>query len=72
LDHIGNTGNIQNLEYHGNRIGDGKSLVTFDWGNDFVDYIKKSTNVDVEIFLQYDERLGLRGELQEVFICRKI
>lgn len=72
LDEKGEVLNIEKPEYHGNPIGEGKSLVTFDWGNDFLEYIKSSAKVDAQIYLVEDEKLGLRGELLEVFVCRKI
>jgi SAM-dependent methyltransferase len=63
---------LESPEYHGNPIGDGKSLVTFDWGNDFLEFVKCNSKMDVQIYSMIDENLGLRGELLEVFVCRKL
>jgi SAM-dependent methyltransferase len=62
---------LESPEYHGNPIGDGKSLVTFDWGYDFLDFVRVHSKVDVQIFTMIDKNLGLSGELLEVFVCRK-
>ena len=63
----------RNVEIHGNPdIPSEGSLVTHYWGYDIVDYIKKYTNFEVEIFNNNNiEKFGLTGIHNEVFICKK-
>jgi SAM-dependent methyltransferase len=67
-------GNIQNLLepiYHGNPIDSNGSLVTIDYGLDFVDFVYASSGMATTIYLQKDLHLGLDAEFLEVFISRK-
>jgi SAM-dependent methyltransferase len=68
-------GNIIYLEepvYHGNPVDREKgSLVTFDWGQDFIDFIYKSSGMYTIIYLQKDKHKGLEAEFLEIFISRK-
>ncbi len=58
--------------YHGNPIGGGKgSIVTFDWGLDFPDFIFKNGGMNTIIYLEVDRKKGLDGKFLEVFISRK-
>ncbi len=68
-------GDIEFLEeaiYHGNPIDDKGSLVTFDWGADFVDFIYEHSGMTTTIYLVKDRNMGLDGEFLEVFISRKL
>lgn len=68
-------GEIEYLEkaiYHGNPIDDKGSLVTFDWGADFVDFIYQHSGMTTTIYLVKDRNMGLDGEFLEVFISRKL
>lgn len=47
------------------------SLVTFDWGQDFIDIIYKSSGMSTIVYLQKDKRKGLDGDFLEIFISRK-
>ncbi len=65
---------IQYLEepvYHGNPIDTKGSLVTFDWGIDFPDYIYKHSGLFTTVHLVKDPKMGLDAEFLEVFISRK-
>ena len=67
-------GEIEYLEeaiYHGNPISDRGSLVTYDWGADFVDYVYKHSGMSTTIYLHIDRSLGLDARFLEVFISRK-
>jgi Methyltransferase domain len=67
-------GEIEYLEeaiYHGNPIDSNGSLVTFDWGIDFADFIYTSSGLSTTIYLQKDRNMGLDAEFLEVFISRK-
>ena len=58
--------------YHGNPIDSMGSLVTFDWGIDFTDYIYTNSGMFTTIYLVKDEKMGLDAEFLEVFISRKL
>jgi SAM-dependent methyltransferase len=59
--------------YHGNPADRDKgSLVTFDWGQDFVDFIYKSSGMTTTIYLQRDVKKGLDGDFLEIFISKKM
>jgi SAM-dependent methyltransferase len=62
---------LQEAVYHGNPIDDNGSLVTYDWGQDFCDFIYKNSGLYTTIYLKKDRDLGLDAELLEVFISRK-
>ncbi|MDJ0688927.1 MAG: class I SAM-dependent methyltransferase [Xenococcaceae cyanobacterium MO_188.B32] len=67
-------GEIKYLEkavYHGNPISDRGSLVTYDWGADFVDYVYKHSGMSTTIYLHIDRSLGLDARHLQVFISRK-
>lgn len=57
--------------YHGNPVDENGSLVTFDWGIDFPDYIYKHSGMFTTVYLHKDRNLGLDAEFLEVFICKK-
>ena len=61
----------QKAVYHGNPIDGEGSLVTFDWGLDFTDFIFKHSGMTTIIYLEIDRKKGLDGEFLEVFISRK-
>lgn len=58
-------------EWHGNPIDKTGSPVTFHWGFDIVDYIKKNTGGDAEIIYQDDLKYGIRAEYIEIIIQKK-
>jgi SAM-dependent methyltransferase len=67
-------GEIEFLEeaiYHGNPIDSKGSLVTFDWGVDFVDLIYINSGMSTTIYREKDRSKGIDGEFLEVFISRK-
>jgi hypothetical protein len=57
--------------FHGNPVGDGRSLVTWDYGDDFEDLLTKWSGYPVKTYVTRDRNLGLDGEYLEVFVCRK-
>lgn len=67
-------GEIEFLEeaiYHGNPIDSKGSLVTFDWGVDFLDFIYANSGMFTTIYREKDRSRGIDGEFLEVFISRK-
>jgi SAM-dependent methyltransferase len=66
--------NIQYLaevEYHGNPVGDGRALVTWDFGDDFEELVSNWTSSPVLVYLMRDRQLGIDGEYIEVFVIKK-
>lgn len=59
-------------QYHGNPIGDGRSLVTWDYGDDFESQLNKWCGFSTVTYVTRDEYLGIDGEYLEVFVTRKI
>lgn len=69
-----NDNSIEFLEepvYHGNPISQEGSLVTFDWGIDFTDFIYKNAGMFTTVYLEKDKNKGLEAEFLEVFVSRK-
>lgn len=58
--------------YHGNPVGDGKALVTWDYGDDFEFLMNRWCHYPTVTYLTRDRELGLDGEFLEVFVTRKI
>lgn len=70
-----NSGEVEFLEeavYHGNPIDSKGSLVTFDWGLDFTDFIYVNGGMSTTIYRERDRNKGIDGEFLEVFISRKL
>ena len=71
---IGSSGHIEYIheaQYHGNPIGDGKSLVTWDYGSNFEQLYASWSNCSVTTYITRDRNLGLDGEFLEVFVAQK-
>ncbi len=67
-------GKIEYLEvpiYHGNPVDEKGSLVTFDWGLDFTDFIYTNSGLTTTIYLEKNSKLGLDADFLEVFISKK-
>jgi SAM-dependent methyltransferase len=62
---------IHEPSYHGNPIGDGRVLVTWDYGDDFESLMNSWSDSVTTTFITKDRRLGLDGEYLEVFVTRK-
>ncbi len=58
-------------QYHGNPVGDGRALVTWDYGDDFENLIYKWSNYFTETHNTRNNELGIDGEYLEVFITKK-
>ncbi|HUK89876.1 MAG TPA: class I SAM-dependent methyltransferase [Blastocatellia bacterium] len=57
--------------YHGNPIGDGKALVTWDYGDDFEFLLHQWSGMPTITYVTRDRNLGLDGEYLEVFVSAK-
>jgi SAM-dependent methyltransferase len=62
---------LEEPNYHGNPIDSNGSLVTFDWGADFIHLIYNYAKMYTTVYLQKDRELGLEAEFLHVFISKK-
>jgi len=62
---------LEEEAYHGNPVGDGKSLVTVDWGFDICQHIFKSCGLFTQIIYIDDINKGIRAEYIEVLVTFK-
>jgi SAM-dependent methyltransferase len=67
----GTVTHLLEAEYHGNPIGDGRALVTYDYGLDFERLLSTWSKTTVEVFHTLDRSRGLDAEFNEVFVIRK-
>jgi SAM-dependent methyltransferase len=58
-------------EYHGNPVGDGRSLVTWDYGSDFEELLNDWSDSHTTTYVTRDDSLGIDGKYLEVFVTRK-
>jgi hypothetical protein len=59
-------------EYHGNPVGDGRALVTWDYGDDFEGLVSNWSGFPLQTYITRDRQLGLDSEYLEVFVMKKI
>lgn len=57
--------------YHGNPVGDGRALVTWDYGDDFEELMNSWSGATTTTYIIRDRSLGIDGEYLEVFVTRK-
>lgn len=62
---------LREPSYHGNPIGDGTSLVTWDYGGDFDDLIQSWSGYATSNFIIRDRNRGMDGEYLDVFVTLK-
>lgn len=62
---------IQPEQYHGSPIGDGRSLVTVDWGFDICRYIFEASGLFTHLISIDDLSRGIRAEYIEVLATTK-
>jgi SAM-dependent methyltransferase len=58
--------------YHGNPVGDGRALVTWDYGDDFEYLMHQWCGYPCATYITHDRSLGIDGEFIEVFVSRKV
>ena len=59
-------------QYHGNPVGDGRALVTVDWGYDICEQIFRTSRLFTHIVHMDDLERGLRAEYLEVLVTTKL
>jgi len=59
------------VQYHGNPVGDGRALVTVDWGYDICEQIFRASRLFTHIVHMDDLERGLRAEYLEVLVTTK-
>jgi SAM-dependent methyltransferase len=59
-------------QYHGNPVGDGKSLVTWDYGDDFEFLLYQWAKQPTATYITKINELGIDAEFIEVFVTRKM
>ena len=73
---ISQDGKIHHLvstpEYHGNPVGDGKSLVTWRYGRDFEFLLCSWSGLPVTTYDTTNTYFGICAEYNEVFVMRKV
>ena len=57
--------------YHGNPISEKGSLVTWDYGVDFVELAERWSGYQTSVYILHDRRLGIDGEFMDVFMTIK-
>jgi SAM-dependent methyltransferase len=63
---------LKEEDYHGNPVGDGRALVTWDYGADFEALLLSWSGYQTETILPRTNKLGIDGEYLEVFVTRKV
>ena len=71
LNADGSVSHLVDAVYHESPIDDEGSLVTFDWGSDFTDFIYAKSGLVTTVYLEIDRSKGLDAKFLEVFISRK-
>lgn len=59
-------------QYHGNPVGDGKALVTWDYGDDFEHLMEQWSGYVTDTYIMNDRNFGIDAEYIEVFVTRKV
>lgn len=68
----GNISYLMEAMYHGNPVGDGRALVTWDYGDDFERLIFEWSKFATTTYVTRDRNLGIDGEFLDVFVTKKI
>jgi SAM-dependent methyltransferase len=71
---IGADGSVKHLlpgSYHGSPVGDGRALVTWDYGSDTEDLFSEWVGAKVEVYDNPDPKRGIEAEFLRVYVIRK-
>lgn len=72
LDENGNVKYIEDAVYHGNPVDSEGSLAVWDYGDDFIDNLKKwATGNEMDVFNHPIPELGIEGEFLDLFYIKK-
>ena len=75
IDEEGVIEHLHPEEYHGSPVGEGRSLVVWDYGQDFIEKLNEWT-VGLDVKIYHDNtivpEMGIEGEFLDVFCIRKI
>lgn len=71
LEHDRTVTHLLDPIYHGNPLSADGALVTWDWGLDVAEVIRRHSGMATTIYLERDRAKGLDGEFLEVFVSRK-
>ena len=71
LDSNGQINYLKPEEYHGNPVGDGRALVTYDWGYDICKHIFDASGLFTHMIKIDDLSKGIRAEYIEVLVTIK-
>lgn len=63
---------LEPANYHGNPVGDGRSLVTMDWGFDITRHIFEASGLFTQMIYIDDLTQGIRAEYIEVLVTQKL
>jgi SAM-dependent methyltransferase len=63
---------LMEADYHGSPVGEGRSLVIREWGDDFVGFVERFSGLKTDVFDLRDRSMGLDGEFLQVFVTRKL
>jgi SAM-dependent methyltransferase len=62
---------LKEASYHGNPVGDGRALVTWDYGADFERLIDGWSGLSTAVYAEANRAIGVDGEFRDVFVSRK-
>lgn len=68
-------GSVEHLlpeQYHGNPVGDGRSLVTVDWSYDIGSYLAAASGLSVTVVLVDDMGNAIRDPWNTLIVARKV
>ena len=63
---------LMDPDYHGSPIGDGRSLVVREWGDDIVDFIETQAGTPTRRYRVQSWLFGIRGTMTDVLVSQKL
>ena len=67
----GSVDHLMPPNYHGSPVGDGRALVTWDYGSDFESLLSEWSGASVCVFQTTNRSLGIDAHFNEVFVMQK-
>lgn len=62
---------LEDKIFHGNPVDEKGSLVTYDWGLDFSNFILNASGLQTITYLQENKNMGIEAEFLEIFVSIK-